>query len=164
MSSQAILLAHDLWRKGTGGAPAGLAGQADSFAYAGLDLGLAQFADSTFAGSSFTATSFRQASWTGCRFTGCHFAACDFDGIAITGCSFVGCTFSQARFPAGRLSGSSFQQCEWDDVDFDGGHWTDVLVRQCTGTRVRAHALQGQRVDFTGSFFEQLEFHGANIN
>jgi fluoroquinolone resistance protein len=31
MSSQIIILAHDMWRKGAGGAPAGLVGQADSF-------------------------------------------------------------------------------------------------------------------------------------
>jgi hypothetical protein len=43
MSSQEIILNHDLWRKGAGGAPAGLVGQADSSAYVGLDLDLAQF-------------------------------------------------------------------------------------------------------------------------
>jgi len=31
MSSQIIILAHDMWLKGAGGAPAGLVGQADSF-------------------------------------------------------------------------------------------------------------------------------------
>lgn len=49
MSSQEILHKHDQWRKGAGGAPAGLSGQTDSSAYSGLDLGQAQFASSSFA-------------------------------------------------------------------------------------------------------------------
>ena len=134
MSAQVIILAHDMWRKGAGGAPAGLVGQADSFAYAGLDLGLAQFAGSSFSGSSFTATSFRQAGWTGCRF----------DGASI--------------------SASTFTRCHWDDISFERGQWNDVGVLDCSGTVVHAQGLQGRSVDFTGSRFEQLEFRNANIN
>jgi uncharacterized protein YjbI with pentapeptide repeats len=164
MSSQVIILAHDMWRKGAGGAPAGLVGQADSFAYAGLDLGLAQFAATTFTGTSFTATSFKQAGWSACQFTGCSFTQCDFGGISITGCTFINCSFTRANFDGCSISTSTFTQCQWDDISFAGGHWNDVGVLNCGGTVVHAQGLQGRSVDFTGSTFEQLEFQNANIN
>ncbi|RTD98771.1 hypothetical protein EJO68_05210 [Variovorax atrisoli] len=164
MSSQIIILAHDMWRKGAGGAPAGLVGQADSFAYAGLDLGLAQFAATTFAGTSFAATSFNQAGWSGCQFTGCSFTQCDFGSISITGCTFINCSFTRANFDGAIIASSTFRQCQWDDISFAGGSWSDVGVLDCSGTVVHAQGLQGRSVDFTGSTFEQLEFQGANIN
>ncbi len=164
MSAQVIILAHDMWRKGAGGAPAGLVGQADSFAYAGLDLGLAQFAGSSFSGSSFTATSFRQAGWTGCRFAGCSFTQCDFGAIAVSGCTFVDCRFTRANFDGASISASTFTRCHWDDISFERGQWNDVGVLDCSGTVVHAQGLQGRSVDFTGSRFEQLEFRNANIN
>lgn len=164
MSSQLIILAHDMWRKGAGGAPAGLVGQADSFAYAGLDLDLAQFAGSTFAGTSFAATSFKQAGWSACQFTGCNFTQCDFSGISITGCTFVNCSFTGANFDGGSISASTFTQCRWDDISFARGQWNDVGVLKCSGNVVRAQGLQGRSVDFTNSTFEQLEFQGADIN
>lgn len=164
MSSKQIITDHDLWRKGMGGAPAGLVGQADSFAYAGLDLNLAQFVNSTFNGSSFTATTFRQAVWRSCGFTGCNFTGCDFESIALTDCVFTHCVFSQSQFRQSRLSGCRFSNCQWEGLNFDGSHWTRVAVLGCTGTTVRADGLFGEQVDFTGSNFEQLEFRNARIN
>jgi len=58
MSSRQIITDHDLWRQGTGGAPAG------------LDLNLAQFASSSFSGTRFSDTTFQQAGWTRCTFGG----------------------------------------------------------------------------------------------
>jgi uncharacterized protein YjbI with pentapeptide repeats len=164
MSSQLIILAHDMWRKGAGGAPAGLVGQADSFVYAGLDLGLAQFAGSTFAGTSFTATSFKQADWSACQFTGCSFTECDFGGISISGCTFVNCSFTGANFDGGSISASTFTQCRWDHISFARGQWSEVGVLNCSGNVVHAQGLQGRSVDFTNSTFEQLELQGADIN
>jgi len=164
MSSQKIITDHDLWRKGMGGAPAGLVGQADSLAYAGLDLDLAQFADSTFNGSSFTATTFRQAAWRSCGFTGCSFTGCDFEGIALIDCVFTGCVFSQSQLRHSQLSGCRFSNCQWDGLNFDSSHWSRVAILGCTGTSVRADGLFGEQVDFTGSNFEQLEFRNARIN
>jgi fluoroquinolone resistance protein len=164
MSSQTIILNHDHWRKGIGGAPAGLSGQSDSNAYAGLDLDLAQFSASTFTGSSFTATTFRQAAWTACQFTGCTFTGCDFEGISISGCTFNNCTFAQSQFKATQFSSSTFNSCQWNDLNFDGGHWSQIKVLGCTGTTVQADSLRGEHVDFTGSFFENLEFKNASIN
>jgi len=39
-----------------------------------------------------------------------------------------------------------------------------VEVLDGTGTALRGDALTGERVDFTGSCFEQLEFNNARIN
>jgi uncharacterized protein YjbI with pentapeptide repeats len=164
MSSQSIILAHDMWRKGAGGAPAGLVGQADNFAYAGLDLDLAQFAGSTFAGTSFAATSFKHAGWSACQFTGCNFTQCDFSGISITGCAFVNCTFSESQFNAAGLIGSTFTGCTWTGLSFDSGSWSQVDVLDCRGHRITASNLRGQQVNFTGSHFEELEFSNAIIN
>ncbi|MEJ8855570.1 pentapeptide repeat-containing protein [Variovorax robiniae] len=164
MSAQAIIRAHDLWRKGIGGAPAGLAGQSDSSAYVGLDLNLAQFAASTFAGSSFSATTFKQAGWTGCQFIGCTFTACDFSGISITGCTFTNCTFAQSQFQNSGLSSSKFNRCQWNRLTFDHSHWSGVDVLDCTGTGIQADGLSGEHVDFTGSCFEQSEMRNTQIN
>ncbi|MEJ8851750.1 pentapeptide repeat-containing protein [Variovorax rhizosphaerae] len=164
MSSQIIIHKHDLWRKGIGGAPAGLIGQSDSNHYAGLDLNLAQFASTTFTGSSFTATTFKQAGWTACRFTGCTFTGCDFEGISISDCTFDNCTFAQSQFKGTRFTASKFNNCQWNGLNFDGGYWSQVDVLGCTGTTVQADSLRGEHVDFTGSYFENLEFRNASIN
>ena len=164
MPSQLIIQNHNLWRKGAGGAPAGLAGMADSYAYAGLDLNLAQFATIVFTGTSFAACTFKQAGWTGCQFKGCTFTACDFEGISISGCMFSNCTFSQSQFQQSRLSACQFNNCQWNGLNFDGGHWFDVAVLGCTGTTVQADGLRGEHVDFTGSYFEHLEMRNAQIN
>lgn len=164
VTSQLIILNHALWRKGAGGAPAGLIGQADSFAYAGLDLNLAQFVSTAFTGTSFTATTFQNAGWTACQFNACTFTACDFQSIAITGCNFIGCTFSNSQFSAAKLSGCTFNRCTWNNLGFDNGQWTQVDILNCNGTQIHADGLRGEMVDFTGSYFEQLEFRNAQIN
>lgn len=46
MSALQIIQDHDKWRRGTGGARAGLAGQSDGNVYTGLDLNLITFSDS----------------------------------------------------------------------------------------------------------------------
>ncbi|MFS2100276.1 pentapeptide repeat-containing protein [Variovorax sp. Varisp85] len=164
MSAQEIILAHDLWRKGAGGAPAGLAGQTDGNAYAGLDLGLAQFADSTFTGSSFTETKFNEAQWSACHFSNCIFSACSFDSITIMGCTFVNCTFEKARFRLGNISGSRLTDCKLNEVNFEQGSWSALKMHGCTGRSVRARGLRGEQVDFLGSNFEQLEFEDTVLN
>ncbi len=164
MSSQQIIRDHDLWRKGAGGAPAGLAGQSDNHVYAGLDLNLAQFAASVFTGSSFTGCTFRQAGWTGCQFTGCTFSACDFEGISMTGCTFTDCTFTQSRFKKSRFDACMFERCQWNELNFDGTHWRSVDVLDCTGTTVEADGLTGERVDFAGSQFEHMQLSNSQIN
>jgi fluoroquinolone resistance protein len=81
MSAQQIILDHDKWPKDMGGAPVGLAGEAEGNAYAGLDRNLITFTSSSFSGSSFTSTTFHDALWTSCRFTGCSFIRCDLQAI-----------------------------------------------------------------------------------
>lgn len=164
MTAQRIILEHDLWRKGAGGAPAGLTGQADSSTYVDLDLDLAKFTDTTFAGICFTGTTFRQAQWAGCRFTNCIFSACDFEGIAIRGCAFTHCVFEQVRFGRSTLTSSQFVRCELREVNFDQGQWSKVRLLDCTGTTVKARGLRGEDVDFLGSAFEQLEFEDTILN
>ncbi|CAN7490377.1 pentapeptide repeat-containing protein [Variovorax paradoxus] len=164
MSAQQIILDHDKWRKGLGGAPAGLAGQSDANAYAGLDLETAQFASSSFAGSSFTDTVFRHAGWTACQFDGCSFTRCNFEHIAMVDCVFTRCAFDQAQFSQSSLRGCRFVQCTWNGMNFDGSDWRNVQVLECKGTDVHARNLRGEQVDFTNSYFEQLEFEGALLN
>lgn len=164
MSAQQIIIDHDLWRKGAGGAPAGLIGQADSLAYAGLDLDLAQFARSSFSGTRFSDTSFKEAGWTGCTFVGCTFTRCDFQSISIHGCSFSNCSFSASSFDHTRFVDTRFTECRWDDLRFNRSHWENVQVLDCTGSRIRGDMVNGERVDFTGSCFEQLELSNARIN
>ena len=73
MSALQIILDHDKWRKGVGGARAGLAGESDANAHAGLDLNLITFTGCNFSGGSFTSTSFHDAVWTSCQFNACSF-------------------------------------------------------------------------------------------
>jgi len=164
MSSLQIIQDHDKWRKGTGGAPAGLAGESDGNAYAGLDLNLVTFASSTFSGSSFTATTFVDAVWTSCQFSGCAFSRCDMQRIHISGCSFVGCTFDASQFKASTFSGCTFTRCNWTALNFDASHWSRVNLLACSGRQVSAAYLQGDQVDFTGSRFEDMQLTNARIN
>lgn len=164
MNSQQIIQDHDRWRKGAGGAPAGLVGQADSNAYAGLDLNQARFEGSSFSGSVFSATTFQQAAWSGCNFTGCNFTGCDFRAIDVQGCTFTGCSFATSIFDDSRFSATQFLQCRWDDLSFHQSHWEQVQVLDCTGTIVRGDTLTGEHVDFTGSYFEQLALNNVRIN
>ncbi|RIX83301.1 pentapeptide repeat-containing protein [Acidovorax cavernicola] len=113
MSAQQIITDHDLWRKGVGGAAASLVGQSDNFAYAGLDLNLAQFASSNFCGTSFSDTTFQRAGWSDCTFVGCTFTHCDFQFIAISGCTFVDCNFSASKFDQSSFNDVQFDQCCW---------------------------------------------------
>jgi fluoroquinolone resistance protein len=92
-----IIKDHDKWRKGTGGAQAGLSGESDGDSYAGLDLDLITIASTHFNGSSFTATTFRDASWSSSQFTGVLFSGCDMANLSITGCTFTHCTFSNCN-------------------------------------------------------------------
>ena len=164
MSSQQIILDHDRWRKGIGGAPAGLAGEVDSFAYAELDLNLAHFSGTAFTGSSFTRTTFREARWTHCQFSHCTFGQCDFQGMAVDGCTFVCCTFNQAQLQGTTFSNTEFSHCTWNGMNFDQSRWQDLKVLECQGTAVHAKHLRGENVDFTGSHFEQLEFEDTLLN
>lgn len=164
MNSQQIIQDHDRWRKGMGGAPAGLTGQTDSHAYAGLDLNQARFEGSSFSGSSFSATTFQQAVWSGCNFTGCSFTGCDFSTLSIEGCTFTECNFATSTFDHSRFGTTQFLHCRWDDLSFHHSHWERVQVLECTGTIVRGDTLTGEHVDFTGSYFENLAFSNVRIN
>ncbi|WP_435500357.1 pentapeptide repeat-containing protein [Variovorax sp. LT1R20] len=164
MRSLQIIQDHDKWRKGVGGAPAGLAGESDGNAYAGLDLNLATFASSTFSGSSFTSTSFMDAVWTSCQFNGCTFSLCDLQRIRITGCTFVDCTFNASQLKASQLSDCTFTRCHWIALNFDASHWSQVKLLACSGRQVSASDLQGEQVDFTGSQFEDMQLANARIN
>ncbi|WP_213953816.1 MULTISPECIES: pentapeptide repeat-containing protein [unclassified Variovorax] len=164
MSSQTIILNHDKWRKGIGGAPAGLAGQADSNAYAGLDLNLAVFASSTFMGSSFTATTFHQGQWNACTFTGASFTACDFEGITMAGCTFNQCTFSQSQLTRSTLNDCTFESCELNTVTLDAGQWSGVRLLNCFGTELAGHDLRGEHVKWEGSHFRNIRLVNARIN
>lgn len=164
MNSQQIIQDHDRWRKGAGGAPAGLVGQADSHAYTGLDLNEARFEGSSFSGSAFSATTFGQATWSGCHFTGCTFTGCDFRAIAIQGCTFTECNFATSIFDEGSFNTTQFLRCRWDELSFHHSRWEQVLVLDCTGTIVRGDTLTGEHVDFTGSYFEHLAFNNVRIN
>jgi uncharacterized protein YjbI with pentapeptide repeats len=164
MSAQKIILNHDKWRKGIGGAPAGLAGENDGNAYAGLDLNLITFASCVFDNSSFAATTFRQAGWTGCQFRNCSFSNCDFEDIKMTGCTFTNCVFTRSQFHNSQLRASKFDRCAWNELNFDSAQWFGVDVLDCTGTGVEATDLRGEQVAFTGSSFEHTEFMNARIN
>jgi len=164
VSAQQIILDHDKWRKGIGGAPAGLSGESDSSAYAGLDLDLAEFSDATFSGGSFSDCTFRNARWSSCRFTRCTFSQCDFEHIAISGCTFVNCTFEKAQFANSQLAECQFTHGIWNHMNFDHGWWRAVKVLDCKGTTVNARHLRGEGVAFTGSSFEHLEFEDTLLN
>lgn len=164
MSAQPLILQHDQWRKGLGGAPAGIAGQSDGNAYAGLDLNLITFSGSVFSGSSFSGTTFLDASWTGCQFANCTFSGCDLQRIAVSGCTFKACTFTGSRFAGCSFSGSEFTGCTWNELNFDNGRWSQLKIMACTGTHITAENLQGQQVDFTGSRFEHMQLANARIN
>jgi len=164
MSSLQIIQDHDKWRKGIGGAPAGLAGESDGNTYVGLDLGLITFTSSTFKGSRFASTTFVDAVWTSCRFTGCSFSGCDMQRIRISGCSFVGCTFAGSQLKASTLGDCTFTHCNLISLNFDASHWSQVRLLDCRGQQVSGAYLQGEQVDFTGSQFEDMQLTNARIN
>jgi fluoroquinolone resistance protein len=164
MSAHSLILKHDQWRKGRGGASAGVAGQSDSTAYAGLDLNLITFSASNFSGSSFSATTFWDASWTGCRFANCAFSRCDLQRIVVSGCTFEGCTFTGSQFAGCSFSGCSFVDCTWNELNFDNASWNQVKILACMGSHITAENLRGNQVDFTGSRFENMQLANARIN
>jgi len=164
MSSLQIIQDHDKWRKGIGGAPAGLAGESDGDTYAGLDLNLITFASTSFSGSSFSATSFQDAAWTTCRFSACTFSLCQMQRIRISECTFVGCTFSRSQFQGSNFSACVFTDCTWSDLNFDGSQWVGVSLPGCKGQKITGRDLVGERVDFTGSQFEDMQLTNARIN
>jgi hypothetical protein len=55
-------------------------------------------------------------------------------------------------------------QCSLNEVSFDQGRWSEVKLLECTGTRIKAVGLRGERIDFMGSNFEQLEFEDTILN
>ena len=75
MSANQIIKDHDKWRKGAGGAKAGLSGESDGDSYAGLDLDLITIASSRFDGSSFSSVTFKNANWSSSHFAGVRFTA-----------------------------------------------------------------------------------------
>ncbi|TWD84922.1 pentapeptide repeat protein [Variovorax beijingensis] len=79
-------------------------------------------------------------------------------------CVFTRCAFDQAQFSQSSLRGCRFVQCTWNGMNFDGSDWSHVKVLQCKGTNVNARNLRGEQVDLTDSYFEQVEFEGAQLN
>ena len=164
MSARPLILKHDQWRKGTGGAAAGVVGESDANAYAGLDLNRITFSASTFNGSSFSTTTLLDASWTACQFSTCTFSGCDLQRISISGCTFVGCTFTNSQFAYCSFTNCSFLDCTWNQLNFDHGHWGGLKVLSCAGNHITAESLTGEQVDFTGSRFENMQLTNARIN
>lgn len=164
MSAIQIIQDHDKWRRGLGGAPAGLANQADGNAYAGLDLNLITFDSCVFAGSSFVSTTFKDAVWGACQFNNCSFSHCDMQRIRMTACAFVNCSFSQSQLQASQFAACSFTGCTWTNLCFDAGRWSRVKLLECRGVRITGVDLQGEQVDFTGSRFEDMRLTNARIN
>ena len=164
MSAQPLIFKHDQWRKGTGGAAAGVMGESDANAYAGLDLNLITFSASTFSGSSFSATTFVDASWTACKFSNCTFIHCDLRRISIIGCTFIGCFFADSQLAHCRFNNCSLTECTWNQLNFDHGHWNGLKVLSCTGSEITAESLIGEQVDFTGSRFQNMQLTNARIN
>lgn len=164
MSARQIIQDHDKWRKGMGGAPAGLVGESDANAYAGLDLDLITFSASTFNGSSFSATTFKGTNWSSCQFQGCAFSMCDFEGMRMTGCSFTHCTFERSSFRGSEWRHCTFIGCTWKGLEFDNCRWLKVGILECDGKAITAGNLQGEQVDFSGSNFQDMELVNARIN
>jgi uncharacterized protein YjbI with pentapeptide repeats len=164
MSAQPLILKHDQWRKGQGGAPAGIVGESDGNAYAGLDLNGITFSASTFAGSGFSATTFLDASWAGCRFTDCTFVDCDMLRIRIEACSFAGCTLTRCNLAHCNFEDSTFTECAWNELNFDHGRWLRLRLQACTGTKLTGEGVRGQQVDFKGSRFQDTRWTRAQIN
>ncbi|CAN5765911.1 hypothetical protein BH11PSE13_BH11PSE13_24300 [soil metagenome] len=164
MSALTLILDHDKWRKGTGGAAAGVVGESDDNAYAGLDLNLIKLTSSSFSGSIFASTTFHDAVWTDCQFTRCTLKECDLQGITMTGCTFVGCTFGETLLKRSNLTHCTFTQCSWTTLNFDSSRWARVKVLDCRSHSVTAIDLMGHQVDFTGSHFEDMQLVNARIN
>ncbi len=164
MSAQPLILDHDKWRKGLGGAPAGVAGQSDGNGYAGLDLDLITFSASSFSGARFSATTFRQADWSECRFAGCAFSQCDFSKLRMADCTFSDCIFESSSFDSAEWSGCTFERCTWRQLVLDNGRWQRVKLLQCKGSSVQGADVQGEQIDWTGSEFQDMELANARIN
>lgn len=164
MSAQQIILDHDRWRRGIGGAPAGLAGESDANAYAGLDLDLAQFTSSSFSGSSFASTTFREAVWTGCQFSGVTFSTCDLTGITMTGCSFANCIFIGSTLDRNTLQNCTFTACRWENLTLHNSRWTAVQLLQCHGSFIDGRDVWGEQVKWDGSRFKNMHLRNARIN
>jgi uncharacterized protein YjbI with pentapeptide repeats len=184
MSTPKILADHHKWRRGTGGARAGLAGQSDGSSYAGLDLSQATFDDASFSGSGFTRTRFDEAQWNGCRFTGCKFTAdtflqaswlgCRFEGctfddcnlmqITIRACRFEQCLFSRSKLARCEIDACEFTHCDWSRLNFDHGRWSQLRLMGCRGREITAERLVGTCVDYTGSRFELVTWSNVLMN
>jgi fluoroquinolone resistance protein len=83
MSAHQLIIDHDKWRRGKGGAPAGVSGS-DGNGYSSLDLNLITFTGGDFNGSSFVSTTFEEASWQSCQFIGVNFNNCDLTSIRMS--------------------------------------------------------------------------------
>lgn len=164
MNSQQIILDHDRWRRGAGGGPAGLTGERDANAYAGLDLDLAQFTSGRFSGSSFASTTFRQAVWTGCHFNGVTFSDCDLTGISMVQCSFANCTLTGCALNRNTLQDCTFTACHWESLTLHGSTWNAVRLLQCRGSRIEGHGMRGEQVKWEGSRFSNVRLQRAGIN
>lgn len=118
MSAHSLILKHDRWRKGQGGASAGVAGRSDSDTYAGLDLNLITFSASTSSGSSFSATTFLDAAWTGCQFANCTWKESNFDNASLDEVKILAC---KGR----RITAENLRK---NRVDFTGSRSEDVQL------------------------------------
>lgn len=154
---------HAKWRKGSGGAQAGVAGMSDANSYTGLDLGLITITDTQFLGSGFTLINFELAQISACQFVSCNFIDCDFSQMSITGSRFKGCSFKRCKFPRAILKSTEFSQCEFFDVVFDQGSWLDIKLKDCQGDQVNAKQLTGKGVSFLGTSFKTAFFEGCNL-
>ncbi|MBS0426695.1 MAG: pentapeptide repeat-containing protein [Proteobacteria bacterium] len=164
MSAREIILSHDRWRRGVGGAPAGLAGESDANAYAGLNLDLAQFTSSSFSGSSFASTTFREAVWTDCQFRGVTFSGCDLTGMAMTRCSFTSCLLVGCTLDRNTLQGCLFTACEWERLTLHNSAWTAVQLLECHGSFIEGRDMWGEKVKWEGSRFKAIRLQRARIN
>ncbi len=101
--------AHDMWRKGAGGAPAGLVGQDRQLRLCrARPRGSLSSPQRPSPAPVSPPPASSRAGWSACQFTGCSFTQCDFGGISITGCTFINCSFTRANFDGGSISTSTF--------------------------------------------------------
>lgn len=163
MSCKIAIEDHAKWRKGSGGAPAGVTGISDASSYIGLDLGLITITDTSFTGSGFTQINFELAQISASRFSGCQFIDCDFSQASISGSQFQNCAFTRCKFPRSMLSSTVFSKCVFQDVVFEQGNWQDIQLADCQGDQVNAKQLTGKGVSFLGTSFKTAFFDGCNL-
>lgn len=163
MSVQVLINDHAKWRKGAGGAPAGVAGMNDASDYTGLDLGLITIAGTQFAGSGFTLINFESAQISASQFASCQFIDCDFSQASVTGSRFTACAFKRCKFPQSNLSDTEFKRCDFFDVGFEQGHWLNIKLTDCEGDQINAKQLTGKGVSFMGTSFKTALFEGCNL-